>query len=136
VEGAVNVTRINVVPVEELCDQHLLAEHRELKRIPNCLLKGILAPSYDNAPTQYTLGAGHIKFFVDKLGWLWQRYNLLHAECLARDFNVSYQFRNMELEAHGFKLKGWTPTDAALELNRARIKEKMPKKPRFTPHVA
>lgn len=29
------MTRINLVPPEELCDQHLLAEHRELTRIPN-----------------------------------------------------------------------------------------------------
>ena len=34
------MTRINLVPPEELCDQHLLAEHRELTRIPNAVAKG------------------------------------------------------------------------------------------------
>jgi len=34
------MTRINLVPPEELCDQHLLAELRELPRIPNAVLKG------------------------------------------------------------------------------------------------
>ncbi|WP_084023089.1 pyrimidine dimer DNA glycosylase/endonuclease V [Xenorhabdus hominickii] len=29
------MTRINVILSSELCDQHLLAEHRELTRIPN-----------------------------------------------------------------------------------------------------
>ncbi|OYQ73494.1 hypothetical protein B9T20_07170 [Wohlfahrtiimonas sp. G9077] len=33
------MTRINVVDVETLCDQHLLAEHRELTRIPNDIVK-------------------------------------------------------------------------------------------------
>ena len=31
------MTRINCgIPPEELSDKHLLAEHREIKRIPNC----------------------------------------------------------------------------------------------------
>lgn len=34
------MTRINVVPPSELCDQHLLAEFRELTRIPNGVLYG------------------------------------------------------------------------------------------------
>ena len=34
------MTRINLVPPTELCDQHLLAEHRELTRIPNAVAKG------------------------------------------------------------------------------------------------
>ncbi|HGJ5874346.1 MAG TPA: pyrimidine dimer DNA glycosylase/endonuclease V [Arsenophonus apicola] len=33
------MTRINVIPPNELCDQHLLAEHRELTRIPNYNVK-------------------------------------------------------------------------------------------------
>ena len=34
------MTRINLVPPAELCDQHLLAEHRELTRIPNAVARG------------------------------------------------------------------------------------------------
>ena len=34
------MTRINVVQVQELCDQHLLAEWRELTRIPNGVVTG------------------------------------------------------------------------------------------------
>lgn len=34
------MTRINIVPVEKLYDQHLLAEHREIKRIPNVIKQG------------------------------------------------------------------------------------------------
>jgi hypothetical protein len=31
------MTRVKLVPVKELYDQHLLAEHREIKRIPNLI---------------------------------------------------------------------------------------------------
>ena len=31
------MTRINLIPPKELCDQHLLAEFRELTRIPNAV---------------------------------------------------------------------------------------------------
>jgi hypothetical protein len=47
------MTRINVVPVTELCDKHLLAEHRELKRIPNRIVKGKF--TLKDAPTEYVL---------------------------------------------------------------------------------
>jgi len=44
------MTRINVVPVEELCDQHLFSEHRELTRIPNGIRDGKLKTEYRDAP--------------------------------------------------------------------------------------
>ena len=35
------MTRINVgIPPADLVNQHLIAEHREIKRIPNCIAKG------------------------------------------------------------------------------------------------
>ena len=35
------MTRINVgISPTELTDKHLLAEHREIKRIPNCIARG------------------------------------------------------------------------------------------------
>lgn len=54
------MTRINVVPVEELCDQHLLAEHRELTRIPNAVARGRF--SLLGQPADYKLGEGHVRF--------------------------------------------------------------------------
>ena len=49
------MTRINLVPPEELCDQHLLAEHRELTRIPNAVAKG---KYHLKGPVSYT----HLKY--------------------------------------------------------------------------
>lgn len=42
----------------------------------------------DGQPAKFTLGKGHVKFFYDKLRFLQNRYNSLHAECIARSFSV------------------------------------------------
>ena len=62
------MTRINLVPPAELCDQHLLAEHRELTRIPNAVAKGKF--SLKGQPSDYKLGEGHVRFFFNKLMFL------------------------------------------------------------------
>lgn len=126
------MTRINIVPVEELCDQHLLAEHRELTRIPNCILSGRLKYHYDDAPDKYTLGKGHVKFFSNKLGFLCRRYNELHKECLRRGFNVQYHFRKLDLVNAGYEFNDWSPNEEEITINRIRITEKTPKIPRYT----
>lgn len=114
------MTRINVIPVSDLCDQHLLAEHRELTRIPNGIISGKLQASYSDAPTEYTLGTGHIKFFVDKLDWLHIRYGYLRDECLYRGFFVTDRFPEIWAETSGYSV-----TPAAIALNRARINQSL-----------
>ena len=74
------MTRINCVPVTELCDQHLLAEFRELTRVPNQVLTGKLKVDYPDKPPFYTMGKGHVKFFVEKGGYLHRRYLQLTSE--------------------------------------------------------
>lgn len=49
------MTRINVVPVEELSDAWLIAEYRELPRVLNGNF------SIKDAPNRYKLGTGHVK---------------------------------------------------------------------------
>lgn len=81
------MTRINAfISPADLCDKHLLAEHREIVRIPNQVKAGKL--SNVNQPKHFTLGTGHVKFFRDKLLFLNRRYTELYAECKARGFNV------------------------------------------------
>lgn len=122
------MTRINLVPPTELCDQHLLAEHRELTRIPNAVVRG--GYSLEGQPSDYKLGTGHVKFFFDKLCFLCKRYRALHEECVRRGFNVTYKWPSVELPPN---LCGdYEPTEAALVANRARIAERMPVKARFT----
>lgn len=124
------MTRINVVPVEELCDKHLFAEFRELTRIPNQIASGKMKVQYSDAPSDYTLGKGHVKFFCDKLGYLKNRYNQLYKELKLRKYNVSYIFPN-DLPATAL-FNNYVPSQKALDLNRARIRERMPTNPKFT----
>lgn len=119
------MTRINVVPVEELCNQMLFAEHRELTRIPNMLNSGKLQTQYRDAPHEYTLGSGHVKYFVDKLGYLKKRYDALHQELLQRGYNVTYIWPD-SLPKYAI-LGDYSPTEKALAINRERIKERLPK---------
>lgn len=127
------MTRINVVPVAELCDQHLLAEHRELTRIPNFILKHNGNVKLAPLGSDYVLGAGHVRFFYDKLHYLYHRYINLYNECLNRGFNVSYNWPEAIIDDFFSDLWGnYTPTDNALKINRERIALRMPKKPRFT----
>ncbi len=125
------MTRINLVPPAELCDQHLLAEHRELTRIPNAVAKGKY--HLKGQPTEYKLGEGHVRFFFNKMAFLKKRYDLLHVECKARGFNVQYIW-NEDLPLDPALWQDYDPTETALALNRARIQERMPAKARFTPY--
>ena len=124
------MTRINLVLPSELCDQHLLAEHRELTRIPNGIASGRYR-KFDNIPATYRLGAGHVTFFLNKLWFLLMRYSDLHTECLLRGFAVTYKWPS-DLTKAVVLWNDYVPTETALALNRARIAERMPKKPRFT----
>jgi len=81
------MTRINVgVKPIELNRQMLIAEHREIKRIPNVISKGKY--NMDGIPETFKLGTGHVKFFYNKLEYLKQRYISLYDECIRRGYNV------------------------------------------------
>lgn len=81
------MTRISsTIKPEELCDQMLIAEHREIVRIPNCIKSG--KAKVEGIPEDFRLGSGHVKFFYNKIAYLYMRYNRLRQECLKRGFNV------------------------------------------------
>ena len=114
------MTRINVVPPSELCDKHLIAEYRELPRV------FALARPCQDAPKEYTLGKGHVKFFYDKLAFLRSRFINLVAECERRGFNIKYKKPFIYLGIDGAGLyNDYTPTPEALALNHARIAERI-----------
>ena len=83
------MTRINAgITPFELSGKHLIAEHREIKRIPNVVSKGKY--NLTGQPEEFTLGTGHVKFFYTRLLYLKKRYEELYKECLKRGYNVSY----------------------------------------------
>lgn len=128
------MTRINVVPVTELCDQHLLAEHRELTRIPNAIASGRAKVDSAKIPSRYTLGNGHVTFFYDKLLWLLVRYARIDDECRNRGFNVTNKWPNdLMLERHCDLYGTYEPDEEALRINRERIAERLEAmKPRWS----
>lgn len=124
------MTRINLIPVEELSDSHLLAEHREIKRIPNCILKGKF--NLKNIPEHYTMGKGHVSFFYDKLKWLNERSDKLFWECHRRGFKVTdYSdsfarcYSYLKLNNKEFLWNSWKPTEEDIRVSRTRIAEKI-----------
>ena len=82
------MTRINVgIPPIELVNKHLLAEHREIKRIPNCVAKGKY--NMDGIPERFKLGKGHVKFFYNKLLYLKKRYIRIIRERINHKLNTN-----------------------------------------------
>lgn len=116
------MTRINVgVDPKELSDRHLLAEHREIKRIPNCVKSG--KAKVENIPSSFSLGTGHVKFFYNKLGYLMNRYIAIHRECDRRGFNTQNYIEawvGVPLELMG----NYKPQASDREIVLARIKER------------
>lgn len=83
------MSRINAgIPVIYLTDEHLRAEHREIKRI--CALYKQRGGKLDKACGEsFTLGEGHLLFFLNKGLYTYTRYKLIHEECLKRGFEVT-----------------------------------------------
>ena len=115
------MTRINVgILPKELSNKHLIAEHREIKRIPNCIAKGKY--KMEGIPDKFKLGTGHVKFFYNKLLYLKKRYLKLYAECIKRDFNVQNYIKawdNVPKELMG----DYQPTKNDKKIIEQRIKE-------------
>lgn len=116
------MTRINVgIPPKKLPRQLLIAEHREITRIPNAVKSG--KAKIKNIPDKFKLGQGHVKFFYTKLGYLKKRYEELYKECVARNYNVTNKsdaFSSLPEECMG----DYTPSDEDRQLIIERIKSK------------
>ena len=118
-----NMTRINAgVDPSELTRQHLLAEHREIKRIPNMVLNGRIG--LDNIPDEFSLGRGHVKFFVDKLGYLLTRYSAIRDECYKRGYRVE-DYSGAWNGIPEVLMGQWIPTEEAIQLIRDRIADRL-----------
>lgn len=117
------MTRINAnISVKKLCDSHLLAEHREITRVPNTIKSG--RAIIKDIPKKFTLGTGHVKFFYNKLGFIEKRYNQLYDECIARGFDIESKhnsFEGIPTELNG----GWEATNEANLLIEQRIQERL-----------
>lgn len=114
------MTRINVgIHPAELPIKMLIAEHREIKRIPNCIKSGRY--SLDGIPSKFTLGAGHVKFFYNKLAYLRKRYELIYLTCTSPPYRFNVQYYGASFDGLPDALLGdYEPTmeDRALLVQR------------------
>lgn len=119
------MTRINCgIPPLELTGPHLIAEHREIKRIPNAIKKGKY--NMNGIPETFRLGTGHVKFFYNKLLYLKNRYIEIYNECLNRGYNVTNYLDAWD-DLPEDLMNDYTPTDYDRKIIRARIKERLNK---------
>ena len=84
------MTRVNIVPPNELTDQHLIAEYREITMVPAALHRTLNSKTglrKNKISTHYTLNAGHVYFFYDKGKYLHNRYYELIDEMKRRGFS-------------------------------------------------
>jgi len=124
------MTRINAnIPVRNLTDQHLRAEHREIirvcgkyaKRLKKTIDSGV---DHISMTHNFKMGGGHELFFVDKGAFTLDRYRRLHKECIRRGFNESnYEhawdiYRKEDMKWHDF-------TEAENDLVRERIRTRL-----------
>lgn len=116
------MTRINAgIPPPQLSRQHLIAEHREIVRIPNAIRSGKAKGS--GIPDTFTLGKGHVKFFYNKLKYLRNRYEQLYKECIARGYNMTYFGSAFEGLPESL-FNDYIPTGEAIAIVTERIKER------------
>ena len=123
------MTRINVIPVEELSDQWLLAEYHEL---PRCIKQDI---NTECAPSRYKLGPGHMRWAKAHSLWLTYRYGKLIEEMKYRGFKPKYTLE--ELQAYWYDidhLNGniwYEITEVDKIINRDRLLNKYVSKPNY-----
>ena len=131
------MTRINVINVKLLTDQHLFAEYREITRIFSLVKQAcekypqgeILA----KIPPTYRLNTGHVLFFYNKLEFIEKRYFALRDEVLRRGFNVTLKddivkFRQVIKPCF---YQDFLPSPTDVEVNVGRLVEKIETKPNW-----
>jgi len=129
------MTRINLVPVGELADQHLVAEYREIFMVGSALQRSLASPNWEknkkSIPTKFCLNTGHVKFFYNKGKYLNDRYLLLVEEMKNRGMkpNPDRKFKKEQWPDELYK--DWNPTDRDLVIIRQRLQEKIDMKPEW-----
>lgn len=123
------MTRINLVNPVDLTDQHLIAEYREISRLPKFLKKSI-ASSKGNLkiPSEYIFGTGHVTFFYDKLGFIKNRHDSLKIEGAKRGFNLDAITISLE-DIDAIYCNDFAPSAKDISRSKSRILEKLMMKP-------
>ena len=127
------MTRINIIPPNELYDQHLIAEYREITMVPAALKRtlnsknGLVKSKISN---KYTLNSGHVYFFYNKGKYLEKRYIEIIEEMKKRGFNPNPKRKfPIDIFKKNNLYKDWTPTIEDFKIIKERIEKKLNEKP-------
>ena len=127
------MTRINIIPVCELTDQHLIAEYREITMVPAALkrtLNSKVGLRYEKISKEFTLNAGHVYFFYNKGKYLHKRYHEIIDEMLRRGFQPDkLRIFPTKVFIENELYNDWTPTIEDYKIIRERIQQKIDMKP-------
>ena len=116
------MTRVNLdYPVRKLTTKHLIAEHREIKQIPNQVKTGKVKVKHIDS---FRLGTGHVHFFTDRLGYLLKRYQEVYRECIKRGFNVQ-DYSSAWADVPQELMNDYEPTKEDCKLIENRISERL-----------
>lgn len=131
------MTRINLVDPKLLTDQHLLAEFREIARLPKNLQQSLNRKSkqfsLDEIPKEYVLGKGHVKFFFNKFKFLQKRYESIVEELHNRGINIKYTDSSIfqVYTDNGIYYQDYEPTYREISRSINRLIDKVNMKPKF-----
>lgn len=127
------MTRINILPVKELYDQHLIAEYREITMVPAALnrtLKSKNGIDKTKISPNYILGKGHVYFFYNKGKYLYKRYSQIIKEMKRRGFNCNSNRKfPKQIFMKNNLYNDWVPTLEDYKIIRIRINDKIKQKP-------
>lgn len=128
------MTRINSnLDPSTLKRLHLMAELREITMVPAALRRSLrtIDPNKikSSIPAKFTLNAGHVKFFYDKLKFLQSRFDQLATEMERRGFSPD---RSRIKAFDGFDImwyNDWTPSEDDDNIIIDRINFRISQKP-------
>lgn len=131
------MTRINVIDVTLLTDQHLFAEYREITRLFALVKQACDKYSHEQIlakiPPTYRMRTGHVLFFYDKLDFIEKRYFALRDEVVKRGFNVTLKDDIVEFR-HAIDpvfYQNFLPNQTEMAVNIERLLEKIHAKPNW-----
>lgn len=129
------MTRINIISVSELYDQHLIAEYREITMVPAALKRTLSSKKgldESKIPINYTLNKGHVYFFYNKGEYLFKRYQQIIHEMKKRGFkpDIKRKFPK-DIFINNNLYNDWEPSLEDFKIIKERIQSKINEKPNW-----
>ena len=120
--------RINIIPVQELADQHLRAEYLEIKFSADYYRRSKGSPmgiDKSRISEKYILETGHAYMWYDKFMYVVKRNDELCAEMRARGYKVNYPIINTHQVDENWNWGDFNPTHDEMKVNVARIYQRI-----------